>query len=126
MTATITWTTNEPCDSKADFGLTSGLLTSNVYNAGMVTSHSITLSGLTPTTTYYYRVTSVDHAGHSVTMPSAPDTYSFTTPGIMCAQDMTLADFSQGTPDAGTLGVNLAQLLFLPSEIRRTKDIWEH
>lgn len=80
-TATITWTTNEPSNSRVAYGTSPGSLTLQEINAANVTSHSISLSGLTPGTTYYYRVTSIDAAGNSSTSPvtaSAPLTFSTT------------------------------------------------
>ena len=102
-TATITWTTDEASDSRVNYGTVSGTLGSNVSAGAMVTSHTVTLTGLAPTTVYYYRVTSTDDATNSASMPVAPAEFSFTTPAGICAMDRTLADFSFGTPDANTL-----------------------
>jgi parallel beta-helix repeat protein len=57
--ATISWTTAAPSNSVVEYGTTTayGLTRSD---ASMVTSHSITLSGLSASTTYYYRVRSTD------------------------------------------------------------------
>jgi hypothetical protein len=104
-TATITWTTDEASSSRVDYGTTSGDLTLNMSAGAMVTAHTLTLSGLAPTTTYYFRVTSADDAANSASMPDAPAEYSFTTPAGICAQDRTLADFSLGMPDANTMVV---------------------
>ena len=64
--ATITWTTDEASNSVVEYGLTTsyGSSTSNATN---VTNHSITLSGLSATTLYHYRVKSVDVAGNTAT-----------------------------------------------------------
>ena len=59
-TALITWTTDKLSNSRVDYGTTSSNLNLNTPNATLVTAHSITLTGLTQGTTYYYRVTSVD------------------------------------------------------------------
>ena len=71
--ATITWTTNEASSSVVDFGTTG--LTTSVTGTGGVTSHSVALSGLARSTTYIYRVRSVDVAGNA----GVSVTYSFTT-----------------------------------------------
>jgi hypothetical protein len=83
-TATITWnTTNEAADSRVDYGTGPTSLTLNATNAALVTSHSITLTGLAPNTTYYYRVTSRYAAGNSSTAPPvASSPASFTTPAV--------------------------------------------
>lgn len=101
-TATITWTTDEASGSRVDYGTVSGELTMNMSAGAMVTTHTVTLSGLAPTTTYYFRVTSVDDAANSTSEPVAPEVLSFNTPAGICAQDRTLADFSLGTPDGNT------------------------
>lgn len=56
-TVTITWTTNEAATSKVRYGTTTdyGL---EVADATLVTSHSVTLTGLTPNTVYHYEVLS--------------------------------------------------------------------
>jgi phosphodiesterase/alkaline phosphatase D-like protein len=58
-TATISWTTTNPASSRVDYGPTTGYGTVATDGAS-VTSHSLVLSGLSPSTTYHYRVTSVD------------------------------------------------------------------
>ena len=53
-TAVITWNTNEASDSRVDYGTTSGNLNLNTSDDNiLVTSHTITLTGLTPGATYY-------------------------------------------------------------------------
>jgi hypothetical protein len=50
--ATISWTTNEASDSQVDFGTTTTYGASTPLNGSLVTSHSVSLSGLTASTTY--------------------------------------------------------------------------
>ena len=69
-TITITWTTNEAATSKVDYGTSQNLLSLNVSSGTLVTSHSLTLVGLTPNTVYFYRVTSVDASGNSASSPA--------------------------------------------------------
>ena len=57
--AVIEWTTSAPADGRVDFGLSSSY-GSFQEEAAFTTSHSFTLTGLEPSTTYYYKVTSVD------------------------------------------------------------------
>ena len=61
-TAAISWTTNEPADSLVSYGIAANALTLSATAAAFVTAHSLTLSGLTPNTLYFYRVTSKDTA----------------------------------------------------------------
>jgi len=66
---TITWTTDEAATSQINFGATSSYGTAST-SAALVTSHSITLSGLTASTTsttYHYAVVSTDSIGNTAT-----------------------------------------------------------
>lgn len=94
-TATITWTTNEPADSRVEYGSDTNY-GSTVSDTNLVTSHSITLTGLSPDTTYHYRVSSRDAAGNSA---SSGD-YTFTT---ISAQTMSIGS---GTVVLVKSGVN--------------------
>ncbi len=75
--ATVTWTTNLLATSEVSYGLDStyGNFASDV---SFGTSHSIPLTGLTPSTTYHYQVTSRDSVGNSA---NAGD-FIFTTPAV--------------------------------------------
>ena len=78
-TAIITWTTDEASDSELQHGTSStswGNYPSSERNISMVTSHSMTLTGLTPNTTYYFRVGSTDAATNG---PTVSNESSFTT-----------------------------------------------
>ncbi len=64
--ATITWSTNESATSTVEYGLTAGYgatTTSSVFK----TAHSFTLTGLTPNTLYYYKLTSADSSMNTAT-----------------------------------------------------------
>jgi Domain of unknown function (DUF4082)/Bacterial Ig-like domain/Bacterial Ig domain/Purple acid Phosphatase, N-terminal domain/FlgD Ig-like domain/Cohesin domain len=96
-TATITWTTDEPANSRVDYGLSPVTLTSNASNATFTTSHSIPLSGLSPLTTYFYRVTSADPSANSSSSPASPASFTTPAPTTTCASDDIGADFAAGT-----------------------------
>ena len=101
-TASITWNTDKPADSRVDYGTSAGALSLNQSAAGLVTSHSVQLTGLAPNTTYYYRVTSTDAAANTSTEPQSPaPPASFTTPSATFT-DTTVADFGAGSLDANT------------------------
>ena len=68
--ATITWTTDEPSDSRVDYGTSPTALTPTPTDAADVTAHSVRITGLTPGTTYQYRVRSEDPAGNAATDPT--------------------------------------------------------
>ncbi|MCW5920770.1 MAG: DUF4082 domain-containing protein [Saprospiraceae bacterium] len=104
--ATVTWNTNESANSLVQYGTNPNNLNMSGSNAAPTLSHSILLTGLTPGTLYYYRVTSEDGVGNSATEPEPPAApLSFVTPLGPCAVDGTFAQFSLGTPDANTLVV---------------------
>lgn len=63
--ATIQWSTNVAADSQVSYGRRPGNYTLN-KNTARVTSHSITLTGLTPGVPYACEVTSTNAAGQSV------------------------------------------------------------
>lgn len=64
--AVVTWTTDELSNSAVDYGLTTAY-GSTTSNSSMVTSHSVTLSGLSQNTVYHYRVKSTDGSGNTAT-----------------------------------------------------------
>ncbi len=75
--AIITWSTDESSDSVVEYGPTTSYGTSKSDTTD-VTSHSITLTGLSPSTTYHYRVKSTDSSGNG---PTVSGDNTFTTGG---------------------------------------------
>jgi hypothetical protein len=63
--AEITWETDEVSDSFVGYGTSSGSYPFSENGGEMVLSHSITLTGLTPDTLYYYMVSSADAQDNS-------------------------------------------------------------
>lgn len=61
--ATITWTTDEPATSFVSYGPTAAYEDGTVGDAALVTAHAVTLTGLTPESTYHYRAESADGLG---------------------------------------------------------------
>jgi len=62
--AVITWITDELSDTQVEYGITTSYGSLSPLNTTRVTSHSVTLSSLSPSTTYNYRVHSRDAAGN--------------------------------------------------------------
>ena len=54
--ATVNWLTSSPADSQVAYGTTSSYGSLTVLDPTLVTSHSQTLTGLTPNTTIHYQV----------------------------------------------------------------------
>jgi|GEM_PF-2248234 len=73
-TARITWTTSEPTTSEIDYGTTTSY-GSNTTALTLGTSHDITLTSLTPVTTYNFRITAEDSAGNA----TSTNNLTFTT-----------------------------------------------
>ena len=66
--ATISWTTERPSDSKIEYGTTSGHYNPVEASSSIQTAaHSIMLTGLTYSTTYFYRVQWTDEDGNTGT-----------------------------------------------------------
>ena len=62
--AQITWTTNEAATSRVEYGLTTSYGSSTALDPTLVTTHSVPITGLAPSTTYNWRVRSMDAAGN--------------------------------------------------------------
>lgn len=58
VTARITWTTVEPATSEVEYGLTLDFGSRSGLQPDLRTNHQVLLSGLTPATSYYFRVLS--------------------------------------------------------------------
>jgi hypothetical protein len=76
-TAIIFWTTNTTSDSRVNYGTTTPPAETE-YNSSTTTTHFITLTGLTPNTTYYFEVESTDVSG-TATDNNSGAYYEFTT-----------------------------------------------
>ena len=100
--ATITWTTNEPATSKVDYGPTQSYGSTTPLDPSLVTSHIVTLAGLSADTTYNYRVRSIDAAGNervsansTFRTSAAPDTIA---PSVTINQAAGQADPTSASP----------------------------
>ena len=105
-TATVTWTTDEAADSRVDYGTSAGALTQSATDAADVTAHSVRLTGLTPGTTYHYRVRSADDALNETADPAAAS-----APATFRVPQSVTATPSGVTIDAGTLRAGAASAL---------------
>ena len=99
--ASLRWSTDEPADSVAEYGLTTGYGgTASV--AGLVTVHAVPVGGLSAGTTYHYRVRSVDAAGNASVSPDA--TFTTTAPDVT-APTVALSAPASGATVTGTTQV---------------------
>ncbi len=97
--AAITWTTNEASTTQVEYGTTSAYGALSSLDSSLLTSHSVTISGLSAGTIYYFRVISKDAAGNSATA-----TGSFTT--TAASSSTTLAAPVNLTPANQATGVS--------------------
>ncbi len=75
---TISWETDVLTDSLVGFSTTPGNYAQEVYEGTLVTLHSLTLTGLTPSTTYYFKIESTD-AENDTAIAINDTTQNFTT-----------------------------------------------
>lgn len=92
-TASVTWTTDQLTSSLLEYGTTSayGTSTAEADVATKVSSHTVSLSGLTACTLYHYRVHSIDTSSQE----SISADYTFTTTG--CPNTTTPTSDSGGS-----------------------------
>jgi hypothetical protein len=76
--ATITWTTDEPADSQVEYGPTTAYGASSTLDPSPVTTHSVTITGLTASALYHFRVKSRDTASNLATSGD----FTFTTTAV--------------------------------------------
>lgn len=89
--ATVSWTTDEPATSVVDYGQTTSYEAGHVSDGGLVTSHSVVLTGLTPGTQYHYRVSSADGSGNAAV--SSDRVFSTLLPGGVDPSGIRSDDF---------------------------------
>ncbi|MFH0854631.1 MAG: fibronectin type III domain-containing protein [bacterium] len=77
--ALIKWTTDEPATSTVAYGLTANSYTWSTNSNTLNYSHIIPLSGLTDSSTYYFKLISTDANGNTATDNNSGADYSFTT-----------------------------------------------
>ena len=98
--ATISWTTNEASDTRIDYGTTASYGNSTTPNPSLVTSHTVTLGGLAPSTLYHFRVGSLDAA----TNLAISGDFTFTTAADTTAPVISGIAVSLITQSGATIG----------------------
>ena len=78
---TITWTTDQASTSLVNYGTTAAYGSTSAYSATLVTSHSVTISGLSAGTTYNFDVLSANAAGVLATSGNSTFTTSAASGG---------------------------------------------
>ncbi len=98
--ATIAWTTDQPSASQVEFGTTPGHGSLSAFTAPLVTSHSVTLTGLKPETTYDYAALSTNSAGQVGKSAS----FTFTTAALGGSAVISGVTAGGITPYSATIG----------------------
>jgi hypothetical protein len=100
--ATITWTTNVAASSQVSYGATAAY-GSSASDGALVTSHGLALTGLNPSTTYHYRITSTAGTAASTgdltfvtPIPSVPAQLVSPVPGSSFTADSQTFTWSAG------------------------------
>ncbi len=125
--AVITWTTDMTSDSQVDYGTTTSY-GSQAGDASLVTSHSITLTGLTPNTTYHYKCSSTNGYGTAV---SSDHTFTTNGPPIISNVQATgiasnSAVISWGTNVASDSAVNYGTTASYGSQQSNASQVTSH
>jgi hypothetical protein len=74
--ATIQWTTNEGATTEIRYGTHADSLNLTLIDQAITTNHSVTITGLSASTTYFYKALSTDASGNG---PTQSQTRSFAT-----------------------------------------------
>lgn len=101
--ATINWTTNENSNSIVDYGTTVSLGSMAGQITDSVMSHSVTLTNLTPGTTYYYQVRSQDSSGNIATDNNSGGYYIFSTTADTTGPTITNVTASTVSDNSATI-----------------------
>ncbi len=102
--ATITWTTDTASTSQVAYGLTGSYGSLTTLNNTLVTSHTVSLSGLTASTTYHYKVMSQDSQGR---LSSSSDFTFATTAASSGPQPLLQIHADAGEVSGTTNGSNV-------------------
>jgi hypothetical protein len=106
---TVTWTTDQGSSSQVDYGTTNAYGSSSPLDSTAVTSHSVTLSGLTPSTTYHFRVDSANANGLT---RSGDNTFATSAAPLNPVIDTKVSAFSStGTASASVSTTKASDLL---------------
>ncbi len=117
-TVIVRWRTDVPSTSSVKYGTTHGTYSSSVDSSGATSEHSITISGLTPDTKYFYHLST-----GSDTVGRHDSTYFFKTaptPGDVSGTVGFWILGDQGQVGAGQTGVHST---FINSGFRDSMDL---
>ena len=93
--ATITWQTDMPATSQVEYGTTNAYGSTTPSNNELTTSHNIALTGLKPSTTYYFETKSQGASGNE----AASEAQTFITLSSAAAAIETGVEAGKRAPD---------------------------
>lgn len=96
--ATISWTTDVPANSTVNYGLTTAY-GSQATDSSQVTSHSLSITGLTPSTLYHYQCVSTNAYG---TVQSSDLTFTTAVATTELVIDNTDPGWTNTSPNGNT------------------------
>jgi chitodextrinase len=116
--AEITWSTSEPADSRVEYGPTQSYGSLSPIDPAFVAQHKVLLTGLSPSTTYHFRVISKDQSGNShvsndfiFTTPQITDSLAPTAPTVLTAIVMSSSQINlswgASTDNVGVTGYRI-------------------
>lgn len=79
--ATISWTTDTAASSQVAYGTSVSYTASTTLDSTLVTSHTVTITGLTGSTTYHFQILSTDGGGRLAT--SSDQMFTTTASGVV-------------------------------------------
>jgi hypothetical protein len=112
--ATITWTTAQPSSVFVEYGAATDYGNATPWNSFPSTKHTVALTGLTPGTTYHFRIRSLDSQGNLIISSD----WSFTTAATQDGPAALVLAYPRviGRPDAGHYtGIALVNLDTTPA-----------
>ena len=102
--ATLSWATPVTATSEVAIGTSKTALSSKTVTRGAAKKHRLVVKRLKAATTYYYRLTSTDLKGRTVTWPAVDkDPASFTTPGNDTTKPVITSASASALPDGTAL-----------------------
>jgi regulation of enolase protein 1 (concanavalin A-like superfamily) len=83
--AVVAWTTDKPTTGVVSYGTTAAYGLGTATSTTLSTSHSVSILGLDPSTTYHFRIEATDGSANSSF--TSDDTFTTSTPGASFASD---------------------------------------
>lgn len=134
--AAISWSTNESSDTQVEYGATTSYGSSTTLNTSGISSHSVSLSGLSAGTLYHYRAKSRDTAGNlavsvdltfttSAALDTTPPVVSVTAPlnNATVSNSITISATASDPAVSGALTSGLANVVFKVDGIVLVTDV---